>query len=156
MNYKMIGGSRKYMKTLIKLLLAFISIVVAQPALACKVYTYEHASKVADIVFVGTPEKISNLPEVGELKPADVIFNVTKHLKGTVPQIITILDTGNNCYGLPQFETGSFPSSEYLVFAVKKDDHYETFHPMPNTLATKETAQEFIKSLNKSNSPKSQ
>ena len=144
------------MKTSIKLLLAFIATTFAQPTLACKIYTYEHASKEADIIFIGTLQKISNFPEAGELKPADVVFEVTKKLKGEIPKTITIRDTGNNCYGLPQFETGFFSSKEYLVFAVKKYGRYETFHPLPNSLVTDENAQAFIKSSNNSNPPKPQ
>ncbi|MBC8036288.1 MAG: hypothetical protein H7X89_03630 [Rhizobiales bacterium] len=145
------------MKISIKFLLASIVIASAQPALACQVYTEEHASNEADIIFTGTPEKISNLPESGELKPADVVFEVTKQLKGTFPETITIRDTGNNCYGFPQFEKGGlYSSNEYLVFAVKKDGRYETFHPLPNNLVTDNGAQAFIKSSNIPSPPEPQ
>jgi hypothetical protein len=141
------------MKISSTLILTSFALLSAQAALACQVYTYEYASKEADIIFTGTLQKVSSLPEAGDMKPADAVFRVTQKLKGTIPDTITIRDTGNNCYGMPQFDFASSPTNEFLVFAVKVDEIYETFHPLPNSSVTYDGAQAFMRSWGKSHSP---
>jgi hypothetical protein len=79
------------------------------------------------------------------MKPSESVFRVKRALKGTIANIVTIRDTGNGCYGLPQFTE----KKEYLVFAVGKEGRYETYHPLPNGSADAENARAFIESLGK-------
>jgi hypothetical protein len=142
-----VGEKKRGMKISNILLLALIMMTAAQPALACQVLTYETALEEADIIFTGSVEKITNLPETDGMKPADVTLNVTHEVKGNIPKTIVIRDVGDSCYGAPQFKV----SEEYLIFAIEKDGGYKTFHPLPNTLAADEKAQDFIESLHNSN-----
>ena len=138
------------MQGLLVYTLIFVLTVSAQTAFACQDLTLQSSFEKSDIVFVGTLKAVSKLPEtVDGLRPSDALFEVTKVVKGHLPQAITIRDVGNNCYGMPQFSLDGYtlpqPSSdgivsqEYLVFAIRNNDgSYRTFHPLGNTWMTNE------------------
>jgi hypothetical protein len=131
-------------------ILIFALIVSSQTAFACQDLTLESSFAESDIVFVGTLKAVSKLQETADgRRPSDAFFEVTKVVKGDIPQAITIRDVGDNCYGFPQFSMQGYalpkPSSdrpvsrEYLVFAVRNNDgSYRTFHPLGNTWMTDE------------------
>lgn len=89
-------------------ILIFALTVSTQAAFACQDLTLESSFEESDIVFVGTLKAVSKLPEtVDGLRPFDALFEVTKVVKGHLPQAITIRDVGNNCvrpYVLPRIE----------------------------------------------------
>ena len=138
------------MPRLLNHLAALVCLVSASPALACQVYRHETGLQHADLVFVGDLQSVSALPQTKDLKPADAVFRITQLVKGAAPQIVTIRDRGNNCYGLAQFGPNrgqKNASSSYLVFAVKKEGGYETFHPLPNGQSNEPDAQRFLQNL---------
>jgi hypothetical protein len=122
-----------------KLLSVFILMAAAQPAMACRAYTYKMSAKEADIILTGTVEKITDLIKSHGVKQSDVTFSVTRVLKGTVPKTIVIRDMGQ-CRNIPNFQKKSDSANEYLVFAVQKNGRYETSAMRLNTLAADKSA----------------
>jgi hypothetical protein len=145
------------MRSIQALISAAAFLVWSQAASACQELTYESSFEQSDIVFVGTLKRLVVRAKTPDgLRPLDAIFEVTQPIKGEIPQSITVRDTGNNCYRMPQFSLDWPASREYLVLAAKDNDGtYKTYHPLANTAMTdekplavyKERALAFIKSL---------
>lgn len=132
-------------------LLCLISFLTASPAYACRELNFKAAAEAADVIFIGTPQTITNFPPTPEgFIPSKTTFQLIQSLKGKLPPTVTVYLRADQCRDLPPFGTTAPSDKKYLVFAVKKDDHYEifeTFFSLPNMPSDEPEAQQFLDDL---------
>ncbi len=127
-----------------------LSFWAVSPTQACQILTFKSAAEQADIIFIGTPQAIINPPPTADSQaPSEITFRVTRSIKTPSLKVklaptVTISYRGNTCYNLPPFGKTVPSDKEYLIFAIKTAEGYETFHPLPNMPANNPEAQRFI------------